>query len=309
MKRLDRIGQKGLLDTRLCDLNLKIEGTLVNTCIKGVLREIAKKGIKITPHFWVSDEWFSPDGTPGVAVPFYLLHPKLMKLEKKMMGEIEGGTKLSCTKIIRHEMGHVLDNAFKLRNLKIRQRHFGHSSKAYPDYYYPVKDTTKFVHHLEDWYAQAHPDEDWAECFAVWLSSPNWKRKFKNWDCFPKMEYLDQIMKKIAGKKPKVSNKFILDPISESTLTLREYYEKKRKRFKVKSNPHLINVLKKYKSDFYKELAAKTNQNSYNLKQIYRLILVNKEVNFSGRVTKKKVVNVLTRHGVRYFRRRIRITM
>lgn len=118
MKSLDKITQKELLDTRLCDLNLKIEGTQVYTCLKRVLKEIDKKGIKINPHFWISDEWFSPDGIPGVAVPFYLLHPKLMKLEKKMMGEIEGGTKVSCTKIIRHEMGHVLDNAFKLRVFK-----------------------------------------------------------------------------------------------------------------------------------------------------------------------------------------------
>lgn len=310
MKSLDKITQKELLDTRLCDLNLKIEGTQVYTCLKRVLKEIDKKGIKVNPHFWISDEWFSPDGIPGVAVPFYLLHPKLLKLEKKMMGEIEGGTKVSCTKIIRHEMGHVLDNAFKLRVYKKRQHHFGLSSNAYPDYYYPKKETTKYVHHLEDWYAQAHPDEDWAESFATWLATPNWKRKFKTWECFPKLEYLDQIMKKIAGKKQKVTNKFILDSISNSTLTLGQYYEKKKKRFKVKSNPHIINYLKKYKNDVYKELAAKTNQNTYNLKQIYRLILVNNEVKFSGKVSKKKVVTLLTRHGVKYFRRRrIRITM
>lgn len=313
MKSLDKITQKELLDTRLCDLDLKIEGSLVHSCIKRVLNEIAKNNLKITPHFWISDEWFSPDGVPGVAVPFYLLHPKLIRLEKKMMGEVEGGTKISCTKIIRHEMGHVLDNAFKLRNLKTRQSYFGFSSSTYPDYYYPVKDTTKYVHHLEDWYAQAHPDEDWAESFAYWLANPNWKRKLKSWECLPKLEYLDLVMKKIAGKKQKVSNKIILDPISNSTLTLREYYEKKKKRFKVqpeKSNPYIIKYLKKYKSDFYKELAAKTNQNSYNLKQIYRLVLGNNEVKFSGRVTKKKVVNLLTRQGVKYFRRRrIRITM
>ena len=105
-----------------------------------------------------------------------------------------------------------------------------------------------------------------AECFAVWLSSPNRKRKFKSWDCFPKMEYLDHVMKKIGEKKPKVSNKFILDPISESTLTLREYYEKKRKRFKVKSNLHLINVLKKYKSDFYIRIGRKNKPKQLQFK-------------------------------------------
>ena len=310
MKKLDKISQKELLETRLSDLNLKIEGSLVHSCIKAVLKELEEKGIKSSPHFWVSDEWFSPDGVPGIAVPFYLLHPKLIMLEKKMMGEVEGKTKISCTKIIRHEMGHVLDNAFKLRGLKIRQRHFGISSKTYPDFYYPKKDSTKYVQHLEDWYSQAHPDEDWAESFAVWLSNPNWKKDFRDWKCLPKLEYIDSVMKKLVGKKPKVFNKMVFEPISESKLTLREYYEKKKRRSPEKIDPTVVRYLKKYKNEFYKELAEKTNQNTYNIKQIHRLIFQKNEVKFSGRVGRRKAVDLLTRQGVKYFRkRRLRISM
>lgn len=309
MINLDRITQKELLDTPLCDLKLKIEGTLVHSCIKKVLKELSQNGIKITPHFWISDEWFSPDGVPGIAVPFYLLHPKLLKLEKKMMGEIEGGTKKACAKIIRHEMGHVLDNAFKLRNLKKRQHLFGLSSNPYPDFYYPVKESTNYVHHLDDWYSQAHPDEDWAESFATWLSNPNWRKDFKDWKCLPKLEYIEDLMKKLAEKKPKVSNKEILDPIFEKKLTVREFYQKRKKRLGLSTNPFVVKYLKKYKRDLYKELAAKTKQNAYNINQIYRLILGNNEVKFSGKVTRKKAVNQLTRQGVKYFRKRIRIAM
>ncbi len=310
---MKNLTEKELLDTRLCDLKIKIEGSPMHACIKQVLKELSKKGIKVTPHFWISDEWFSPDGVLGIAIPFYLLHPRLLKLEKKMMGTAEGGTKASSCKILRHELGHALDNGFKLRNLKTRQSLFGLTSEPYPDFYYPNKESTKYVHHLEDWYSQAHPDEDWAESFAVWLSNPNWTKKFSIGKCRNKIEYIDKVFTGLKGKKPKVTRKFELDPISEKKQTLREYYQKKRKKFKAapeKLNPDIIKYLKRYKKDLYKELAKKTNQNKYNLNQIYRLIYLKNEVKFTGKLTKKKAINLFTRHGVKYFRKsRIRIAM
>ncbi len=68
------------------------------------------------PHFWLSAEWFSPDGVPGVAIPFYLAHPRLEKLERAQMLEVEGGTPDWCMKILRHEAGHAIDNAYRLRH-------------------------------------------------------------------------------------------------------------------------------------------------------------------------------------------------
>ena len=89
------------------------------------------------PHFWLSDEWFSPDGVPGVAIPFYLAHPRLERLERAYMLEVEGGTPEWCLRILRHEAGHAIDNAYKLRQRRRRQQVFGPSYKAYPEYLRP----------------------------------------------------------------------------------------------------------------------------------------------------------------------------
>ena len=106
---------------------------------------------------------------PGVAIPFYLAHPRLEKLERAQMLEVEGGTPEWCMKILRHEAGHAIDNAYKLRQRRRRQQIFGPSYMQYPDYYTPKPYSKSFVLHLDSWYAQSHPDEDFAETFAVWL--------------------------------------------------------------------------------------------------------------------------------------------
>ena len=41
-------------------------------------------------HCYLSDEWFTPDGATAIAIPFYLAHPRLAKLEEAQMLEIEG---------------------------------------------------------------------------------------------------------------------------------------------------------------------------------------------------------------------------
>src|SRR5207253_8807734 len=112
------------------------------------------------PHFWLADEWFTPDGVPGIAIPFYLAHPRLAKLELAQMLEVEGGDPDSCLRILRHEAGHAIDNAYLLRRRPTRRRLFGTPATEYPEYYTPKPYSKSFVHHLDHWYAQSHPDED-----------------------------------------------------------------------------------------------------------------------------------------------------
>ena len=116
---------------------------------------------------------------PGVAIPFYLAHPRLERLERAYMLEVEGGTPEWCLRILRHEAGHAIDNAFKLRQRRRRQQVFGPSYKAYPEYYDPKPYSKSFVLHLDSWYAQSHPDEDFAETFAVWLSQDGLARALR----------------------------------------------------------------------------------------------------------------------------------
>src|SRR5512146_603876 len=109
-----RLSEPHLLQLRLKDLKLKIAGTWLEDCLEILHEDLAGRGIRLRPHVWRSDEWFSPDNTPGIAIPFYLAHPRLMQLERKMMGDVEGGSVADCLRILRHETGHVLQHAYKL---------------------------------------------------------------------------------------------------------------------------------------------------------------------------------------------------
>src|SRR6188768_1315337 len=142
-----------LLATRLCDLHLSIAGTEVEQHIAQVDAELEARGL-VRPHYWLSDEWFTPDGVPGVAVPFYLAHPRLAKLELAQMLEVEGGDHDWCMRILRHEAGHAIDNAFNLRRRQKRRELFGSSREPYPEYYTPKPYSKNFVLHLDPWYAQ-----------------------------------------------------------------------------------------------------------------------------------------------------------
>ena len=48
--------------------------------------------------------------------------------------------------------------------------------------YTPDPNSRAYVQHLDYWYAQSHPFEDYAETFAVWLRpSSRWKRRYEGW--------------------------------------------------------------------------------------------------------------------------------
>jgi hypothetical protein len=113
-----------LLDLRLCDLDVKIAGSNLEDRIVQLYQELDDRGLRFHPHFWLSDEWFCPDDVPGIAIPFYLAHPRLAKLELAHMLEVEGGDPDSCMRILRHEAGHAIENAFKLRRRRHRQQLF-----------------------------------------------------------------------------------------------------------------------------------------------------------------------------------------
>ena len=187
------------------DLELTIESSRLEDNIHQLYAELEQKGIVFRPYFWISDEWFTPDGIPGIAIPFYLFHPRLARLEFDQMLEVEGGTPEWCMRILRHETGHAIDNAYRLRRKRKRQELFGRSSKPYPDYYTPKPYSKSFVQHLDMWYAQSHPDEDFAETFAVWLD-PNstWQERYADWPALKKLEYIDALMRGVAGKEPLV---------------------------------------------------------------------------------------------------------
>ena len=121
-----------LLELRLKDLGVTVEGTWLEDCLLTLHDELAEHGVGVLPHAWISSEWFSPDNTPGIAIPFYLAHPRLMRLERKMIIDVEGGTWSECMSILRHEAGHVVQHAYALSRRRRWQQLFGPTSRRYP---------------------------------------------------------------------------------------------------------------------------------------------------------------------------------
>ena len=222
-----------LLDLRFKDLGLRIEGTWLERCITRLHQELADRGLSVRPHVWLAEEWFSPTGIPGVALPFYLAHSRLIRLERHMMLEAEGATREECMKLLRHEAGHVVQHAYQVERKRRWQRAFGRSSDPYPEYYWPDPASRAFVQHLDGWYAQSHPDEDFAETFAVWLRPrAGWRRRYASWpDALHKLEVVDELMGELAGQAPEVRRRARPHAIERLGKTLREHYREKRARY------------------------------------------------------------------------------
>ncbi|KKK72375.1 hypothetical protein LCGC14_2904490, partial [marine sediment metagenome] len=200
--------------------------------VRQVLSELEHRGIRFKPHFWVSEDWFSPHNVPGCAVPFYLLHPRLTRLERSKMCVADGAHQAECLRILRHEVGHAVDHAYRLYLRRRRQQLFGKSSKQYPDAYLPRPFSRRYVQNLDYWYAQAHPDEDFAETFAVWLQPrSNWRQTYQGWPALKKLEYVDELMEEIADETPRIRTRMYVDPLCHLRKTLRDHYAEKQQRY------------------------------------------------------------------------------
>jgi hypothetical protein len=231
------LDDEALLDIRMSDLPLAVEGTLGERTAQ-LRSELDARGLRFPLNFYIADEWFTPDGATSIAIPFYLAHPRLERLEETQMFEVEGGEREWFMRILRHEAGHAIDNAFKLRLRRQRREVFGSPAEPYPEFYTPRPYSKSFVLHLDSWYAQSHPDEDFAETFAVWLT-PNseWRQRYSGWPAMKKLEYMDALMRSIRDKAPRLENPVEVDPLRKLRKTLRQHYRTKRKHYGV-DYPH-----------------------------------------------------------------------
>jgi len=227
-----RMRDEDLLQMRFCDLKLKLERTPLAHHMRTLYRDLERRGIGFRPHAWLGEEWFSPDGVPGISIPFYLAHPRLERLERTMMKNVEGGNAQWLKRILRHEAGHAIDTAYRLRRRKRWRETFGPASLPYPDRYRPRPGSRRYVQHLGDWYAQSHPTEDFAETFAVWLT-PNsaWRRGYADWPAYQKLEFVDEMMAALRGKRAPVRTRARIESIDASTRTLAEHYSEKLERY------------------------------------------------------------------------------
>ena len=221
-----------LLNLRFSSLRLRLRNSLAWPEVQRLYSELERRGFAFRPHVWLSTEWFSPDGIPGFAIPFYLAHPRLRQLERNIMGDVEGGSRKWRLRIMRHETGHAVDNAYRLRRRADWRREFGRASAPYPDDYSPRPSSRRHVLHLGHWYAQSHPTEDFAETFAVWMQPrARWRRDYEAWPVMRKLEFVDELMGEIAGQPPKHRDRSVAEPLTDVDQTLGEHYELKKARY------------------------------------------------------------------------------
>lgn len=275
-----------LLELRICDLGLQIQGSPVEARVEELHGELKRAGLRFRPYVWLSTDWFTPDAISGFAVPFYLAHPRLIRLEKRQMLEIEGGTRAECMKIMRHEAAHAIDNAYRLRRRKRWREHFGRARDPYASTYTPDPTSRNHVLNLDYWYSQSHPLEDWAETVAVWLQpGGRWRARYADWPALRKLEYVDELMGEIGPKPPALRTRARIEPLSSVKMTLGEYYARKRQVYSDEGSPALdgqltrifgtpesspgrnraTSFLRKHRRELVRRVSAATGQHRYLL--------------------------------------------
>ena len=227
--RWESLDDARLQTLKLNALHLHLRDSLVWPEVERLYADLDRRRLRFRPHCWLSSEWFSPDGVPGIAIPFFVAHPRLRRLERHMMGEVEGGNSKWRLRILRHEAGHAIDTAYGLRRRADWREVFGYASEPYPQKYAVRPASRRYVQHLDYWYAQSHPTEDFAETFAVWLQPrARWRRDYAGWPALKKLEYVDALMADIAGRSPRVRSRATVAPLTDLRQTLAEHYRAKK---------------------------------------------------------------------------------
>ena len=227
-----RLPSDELLARRFCDLGLKVAGTTLAERVEELHEELARARLAFRPYVWFSTDWFTPDGFTGFGVPFYLAHPRLARLEREQVYVVEGGTHDECMRLLRHEAGHALDNAFRLRRSRRFREVFGPVSRPYRMSYRLDPTSRRHVVNLGHWYAQSHPVEDFAETFAVWLRpGSRWRSRYRSHAALAKLTFVDELMRELAGQRPPLRSQGFVEPTSELRTTLRRHYGMKRARY------------------------------------------------------------------------------
>lgn len=223
-----------LLKWRLCDLKVTIHGPLEQR-IQRLYAELEARGLAYRPPCYLATEWLCPDRIPAIGIPFYLAHPRLIRLERSMMLEAEGELEADFMKLIRHETGHAINYAYRFFRRSRWRALFGPISRDYDPHHYQRRPYSRqYVNHLQHQYAQAHPDEDFAETFAVWLTpDSNWKQRYRGQGALRKLEYVDHLMAEIATTPPLVSAepRHWFWAAHRSKATLNHYFKTKRREF------------------------------------------------------------------------------
>jgi hypothetical protein len=214
-----------LLSRKISELSLAIPGTRLEALILQLYDELERAGISFRPKTYLSDEWGCPQGVPVIGIPFYLADPKLAVLEGQLT-DIEAENDAEVLMYLRHEAGHAFNYAYRIHTKTGWRRLFGSFSKPYKENYQPRPFSVRFVHHIPGWYAQKHPDEDFAETFAVWLEPDSgWRERYADTPALDKLLYVDRVARRYGRRPPTVTAETVDTPVEELTMTLDKWYE------------------------------------------------------------------------------------
>lgn len=208
-------------------LGLAIAGTRLQPLVDAFRGELAAVGLRrVTPRFYLSTEWGVPFGTIAIAIPFYLARPELAKLHVERTGMIEGFDGAEFLRYLRHEMGHVVNYAYRLYEQQRWVQAFGAITQPYVEEYRPQPFSRRFVRHLPGWYAQKHPDEDWAETFAVWMTPGlDWRAEYRDRPtALAKLLLCDTIIGEIADAPPLVTDDEPDEDVATLGFSLDDFY-------------------------------------------------------------------------------------
>ena len=292
--RWERLDDAALLRRPLRALGLQVRRcAALQRCVDQLHAELAARGIRFRPHVWLAEEWFSPDGVPGIAIPFYLAHARLRALERRITHEVEGSNERWLMRLLRHEAGHAIDNAYRLRRRARWRAVFGPASQPYRAWYRARPASRHHVQHLGDWYAQSHPTEDFAETFATWLQPrSDWRRRYAGWPALRKLRFVEEIAAEIGALPAPVRTRTRIEPLAESTRTLEEHYRHKlawlarrrraladsilRRAFPVREPAGKLaaaTLLRAHKQALVRSLMRTTGFNRYSVHQIMRMAI------------------------------------
>ena len=222
------------MSQRISDIGLEIRGTLLEKLVAQLYEELAAKGLEFRPPVYLSDQWGCPDGTPLIGVPFYLADARLSRIEEDYSAAVESAEE--SMRYLRHEAGHAFNYAYRLYDRPDWRKIFGPYSRPYRDRYRADPFSRDFVRHILGWYAQKHPDEDFAETFAVWLTPGlDWRQTYEGWGALAKLEYVDKVMRQIVREVPKVPQPSDDDlPVAAMQYTVAEHYEENEERIPIR---------------------------------------------------------------------------
>jgi hypothetical protein len=225
MPDFEHVETQEILSKPISQLGLKIEGSPVERFVQQMYRELERKGLKkFRPVCYLTDEWGCPDGQPVIGIPFYLADPQLARLERAMH-DLEDEREIMM--YLRHEAGHAFNYAYRLYITQEWRDLFGPFNRRYRDKYRPIPFSRKYVRHIAGWYAQKHPDEDFAETFAVWLTpGSKWRRRYKGWPAMRKLRYVDAVVRHVRDQEPVVSTGDFDITVEDMKVTVEEFYQR-----------------------------------------------------------------------------------